>query len=486
MKHPSACLLLFLLAIPLAPAQSADRPNIVLFMIDDLGWRDPGYTGNKVIQTPHIDRLAGNGIIFSQAYAAAPNCAPTRACLMTGQYPPRHGIYTVVDERHAPGSPQHKIMAAPSRAELATASFTLAEALRSHGYATGMSGMWNLGRGRRGPGTPTGQGFDSYVQPKDLGFERDAYQNEKGEYLTDRLTDAGIAFIKERRDKPFFLYLAYHAVHSPFDPKPDLLKKYQAKCDDPAYAATVEALDQNVGRVVKALESSGLAKNTYILFTSDNGGTRRYVAPLRGGKGTLYEGGLRVPAFACGPGIPAGRKSAEPVSTIDLYPTLLELAGLPVPEAQTVDGLSLVPLLRGQPAPDVAGRDLFWHYPHYGNQGGEPSAMVRSGDWKLIHYYEDGRDELYDLAADPGELRDLAAERPAAAADLRDRLDAWLAKVDARPPRPDPQYDAEQERARLEHLATDHMAQLEAQHAQYLDPAWEPNADWWGSQVVED
>jgi len=440
MKRLSGYLVAVTFCLSITPLRAAERPNFVLIMVDDLGWRDLGYTGNEVIQTPNMDALARSGAVFTRAYAAAPNCAPTRACLMTGQYPPRHGVYTVVDERHAPGSPQHKIIAATSQAELATEHFTLAEALRRHGYATGMVGMWNLGRGRRGPRTPTGQGFDSYIQPKDLGFERDAYFNHKGEYLTDRLTDAGLAFINAQRGKPFCLYLAYHAVHSPFEPKPDLLKKYKGKCDDPAYAATVEALDQSVGRVVKALDAAGVSEKTYIIFTSDNGGTRRYVAPLRGGKGTLYEGGLRVPAFICGPGIAPKCGYPDPISTIDFYPTLLELAGLPKPERQRLDGVSLAPLVLGK-AKRLAPRRLFWHFPCYVGPG-KPSSALLSGKYKLIEFFETGSVQLYDLSVDEGESRDLSMDQPQRADKLHQELRKMQKAMNApRPMQANPNYD---------------------------------------------
>ena len=242
-------------------------PNFVVFLIDDMGWNDMGFSGNSVIETPRTDEMARRGMIFTNAYASAPNCAPTRACLMSGQYTPRHGVFTVVDARHSPGLPHHKVLAAESRADLVTESVTIAEAMRAGGYATGMFGMWNLGAGKDGPTTPTGPGFDVFKQPRDVGFEKDRYFNEKGEYLTDALTREGITWINENRDKPFFLYMAYHAVHSPFEPKPELVEKYRNKgATDPDYAATVEAVDTNVGRIVDALAESGLSENTVVIF----------------------------------------------------------------------------------------------------------------------------------------------------------------------------------------------------------------------------
>lgn len=428
---------------PRVLAQSR-RPNVIVILIDDMGWRDTGFAGSPDIDTPNLDRIAQSGLIFEQAYAAAPVCAPTRACLMTGQYTPRHGVYTVVDARHAPGSAHHRILAATSRAELPAGSYTIAEALRDADYATGMVGMWNLGRGRRGPGTPLGQGFGSFVQPRDLGFGRDAYVNGKGEYLTDRMTDAGIDFIRQNAARPFFLYLAYHAIHPPFDPKPDLLAKHRkrgsGKAEDAAYAATVEALDQNMGRLMDALRSLGLADDTYVLFTSDNGSTRHHVAPLRGGKGSLYEGGLRVPAFLTGPGIAPGRSSAEPISTIDIYPTVLEWAGAVGQESHVIDGVSLAPLAAGNRG-SLVRQALYWHLPVYAGQFA-PMSAVRAGAHKLIEHFETGQVELFDLSADAAETNDLAKSEPAITAELHDRLKAWQANLNApRPAEANPAFD---------------------------------------------
>lgn len=416
----------------------ADSPNFVLILADDMGWNDAGFCGNRNTETPHLDRLAREGLVFAQACASAPNCAPTRACLLTGKYPPRHGVFTVVDERHKPGSPHHKIMAADSHEALPTEQVTLAEALKPEGYATGMFGMWNLGRGRSGPTTPTGQGFDIFTEPKQLGFEKDAYRDAKGTYAPDALTDAALQWMKSVKDRPFFLYLPFHDVHAPFDPKPELLAKYKSRpgVADPALSATVEAMDANVGRVLAALERMGVAERTFVIFTSDNGGTRSYVAPLRGGKGTLYQGGVRVPAVIRGPGIKPGVSQAVTLS-MDWFPTVWELAGKK--PTDPVDGWSLVPLLRD--ASEKRQRDVFWHFPCYIGGGG-PCSAVRSGDWKLIEFFETGTSELYHLATDPGEQQDLAQKEPRRAAELLAKLHAWQAATGApRPTRPNPAYD---------------------------------------------
>jgi arylsulfatase A-like enzyme len=379
-------------------ATASPRPNFILILADDMGWNDAGFTGNRFTDTPSLDRLARNGMVFKQACASAPNCAPTRACLLTGQYPPRHGVYTVTDGRHAPGSPAHKIIAATSREAMPAESITLAEALKFSGYATGMFGMWNLGRGRSGPTTATGQGFDVFSEPKQLGFEKDAYHDAAGRYSPDVLTDAALQWMNSVKDRPFFLYLAFHDVHAPYDPKPELLAKYQARGGmiDPAHAATVEAMDANVGRVMAALEKSGRERNTFVIFTSDNGGDRQFVAPLRGAKGTLYQGGLRVPAVIRGPGIQSATSNVTMLS-MDWFPTVLELAGVQPPAAVKVDGQSLASILRGQST--TLDRDVFWHFPCY--SGGPPASAIRSGDWKLLEFFDTRNTELYHLADDP-------------------------------------------------------------------------------------
>lgn len=419
--------------------------NVVLFLIDDLGWNGMGFSGSSFIETPRTDSMAERGMVFTEAYASAPNCAPTRACLMSGQYVPRHGVYTVVDDRHAPGSAHHKVLAAESRAELATETVTVAEALKQGGYATAMFGMWNLGRGSQGPTTPLGQGFDVFQQPRDLGFEKDRYFNEEGDYLTDAFTTQGIEWMRENRDGPFFLYLAYHGVHSPFEPKPDLLAKYEAKArlahggnHDPAYAATVEVVDQNVGRVVDALDELNLSEKTLVIFHSDNGGTRQYVRPLQGGKGTLYEGGLRVPTAIWGAGVQQGR-SDVPMLSMDLYPTILDYAGLAVPEGHLLDGESLRAILQGKG--ELKRKALFWHFPSYIGGGG-PSSAMREGDFKLIEFFESQSLELYNLVEDPGGTMNLAKSMPDKAQAMYAHLRGWQEEIGApRPTERNPNYD---------------------------------------------
>lgn len=446
---------LLLVPVVLTAAATARQPNIVFILMDDMGWRDVGFMGNEFVETPNLNRLAKEGLIFSQAYASAPNCAPTRACLMSGQYTPRHGIYTVVDPRQPPGSPWHKLQAADSKSDLATEVVTMAEALQSGGYATAFFGMWNLGRGRTGPVTPGGQGFQHVVFPENLGFGKDEYFDDRGNYLGDRLTDEVLKFVEQNRDRPFFVYYPDHAVHAPFNPKQDLLKKYERKAadskdrrDDPAYAATIEAVDQNVGRIIAKLKQLKLTDDTLVIFTSDNGGTQQYTAPLRGSKGQLYEGGIRVPLAVSWPGLKKpGTICNAPVSTVDWYPTLLEVAGIKLPKGHTLDGVSLVPAFQG--VSELTRPRLFWHFPCYVGAA-TPSSAIREADFKLIEFFEDGgRRELYNLKSDASEQRDLTASMPNKAAELYRTLQAWQKEIGAATPRDaNPNYDPSAQRPR--------------------------------------
>ena len=421
------------------------QPNVILILIDDMGWRDVGFMGNSFVETPALDALARGGLVFTQAYASAPNCAPTRACLMSGQVTPRHGVYTVVDPRQPPGSPWHKLLAAESNSDLATEVVTIPEALGGAGYATAFFGMWNLGRGRRGPTTPGGQGFETVVFPENLGFAKDAYHDNAGNYLSDRLTDELLAFVEKERDRPFFAFYADHAVHAPYDPPADLVGKYERKGerdrrDHPAYAATIEGVDRNVARIVATLDRLGLREETIVVFTSDNGGTPQFTPPLRGSKGQLYEGGIRVPMVVSWPGRVKPGSTDLPVATVDLYPTLLDLCRAAAPPAQPLDGTSLAGFLAGEAPPER--ERLFWHFPCYVGKA-TPSSAVREGDWKLVEFFEDGGHvELFNLRDDPHEQNDLAAAEPKRADSLTKTLRAWQEATGAAIPKAvNPAYD---------------------------------------------
>lgn len=367
---------------------------------------------------------------------------------MSGQYSPRHGIYTVVDERHAPGSTHHRVIAADSKEAMDTEVVTIAECFKDAGYSTAAFGMWNLGRGRSGPGTATGQGFDLYRKPQDLGFEQHAYFDSDGRFITDAFTDLAIEFVKSNKENPFFLYLPYHAIHAPFEPKRELVEKYQRKARqigdlnaDPIYAAMIEAVDQNVGRLMDTLKKLSLDENTMVVFTSDNGGTPQHVAPLNGSKGALYEGGIRVPACVWWSGINnPGRVDDTPILGMDFYPTMLAAAEIQLPLNQKLDGVDFLPVLQDSGRVD---RDaVFWHFPSYVGRA-IPSSAIRMGDWKLIENFEDRSVELFNLTDDIGERRNLGAELPEKAEELHARLAAWQQATNAAiPTKANPNFDA--------------------------------------------
>jgi len=448
------CILIFLSLSISGNTLHAAPPNVALILMDDMGWRDVGFAGNDFVETPNLDRLAREGIRFTQAYASAPNCAPTRACLMSGQYTPRHGVFTVIDPRHDPGQPHHKVISAKSNEALSGDVVTIAELLQSKGYATGCFGMWNLGRGRSGPSTPTGQGFDLFKEPKSIGFEKDAYFDSDGRYCSDVLTDETLSFIEIHRSRPFFVYLATHDVHAPLEPKPELVAKYEKKAQranvsdaEIQQAASVEAIDLNVGRIMDKLRELKLDENTMVIFTSDNGGTPQFVAPLNGSKGALYEGGIRVPAAIWWKGLKnPGRDFDEPVLSMDFYPTITELAGEDLPKNQSIDGTSLMSVLRDE-AKSLNRDSVFWHFPCYIGRG-EPSNAVRMGDWKLIEKFQDESFELYNLNNDPGEKKNLAESQPQKAKELKQVLLEWQTTTGApRPVEKNPAYDPSSEQA---------------------------------------
>jgi arylsulfatase A len=439
-----------------------DRPpNIVFIVADDLGWADLGCQGSTYHRTPRLDAWATAGRRFTQAYAACPVCSPTRAALMTGKHPARLHLTDWLPGR--PDNPAQRLARPEIRQALPLEEITLAERLQSAGYATALIGKWHLG----GEGfEPTRQGFDLNVAGDAMGSPLSYFapfvngdrqmpgleDAPAGQYLTDRLTDEAVAFIESHRATPFFLYLPHFALHTPLVARPDLQSAYPAwdgtphgKQENPIYAAMLESLDQGVGRILDKLAELGLSEQTLVIFTSDNGGLATIEgpntpatinAPLRESKGWLYEGGLRVPLIVAWPGrIEPGVEHAA-VWSADLPATILELTGQAVPT--DLDGVSLAGLLiDGRPLPS---RPLFWHYPHYANQGSRPGGAMRDGDWKLIEFYESGRRELFNLAQDVGEGRNLAEEEPARVAEMAARLADWRAAVNAQMPTPNADY----------------------------------------------
>jgi len=433
-------------------------PNIVFILADDLGWADVGCQGSTFYETPNIDRLAARGTRFTNAYAACQVCSPTRASILTGKYPARLNLTNyLVGKRQKQGSP---VLTAPYEHHMKLSEVTLAEALGGAGYKSAHVGKWHLGGE---PYYPQHQGFEVNIAGTSAGMPRSFFYPQwkanvplagvKDDYLPDRLTDEAIDFIQANRTRPFFLYLAYYAVHIPIQGKPALVEKYKAKepgetQDNPHYAAMVEAVDQNVGRVLETLDRLELAENTVVVFFSDNGGLSTPEgphtpatnnAPLREGKGHIYEGGIREPLLVRWPGkIGSGTTSGTPVASIDFYPTFLEMAGAKQPAVHTVDGVSLLPLLTG--TGQLPQRELYWHYPHFSNQGGMPAGAVRDGAWKLIEFYEHGDLELYNLTEDIAETNNLAEALPERTEMLHRKLVTWRKAVDATMPPQNPDY----------------------------------------------
>jgi arylsulfatase A-like enzyme len=458
-----------------APCLSAERPpNIVLFVMDDLGATDLGCFGSTFYETPHIDELAAGGMRFTAAYAACPVCSPTRASIMTGRYPQRAGITDYIGGSNQPEkwTRNTRLLPAPYSMQLALEERTIAEVLREAGYANCSSGKWHLG----GTGfLPTDQGFDVNIAGYAAGSPRSyfpPYQNPfltdgpPGEYLPLRLAGEACQFMAAHAERRFFVYVPLNSVHTPLQAKPELVKKYEAKAasldadgpawrrewdtkvrlvqNHPTYAAMIESMDAAVGTVLTELEELGLADNTVVIFTSDNGGLSTAEGrptsnvPLRAGKGWLYEGGIRVPTIVRWPDVIApGSNCSTPIISNDYFPTIVEAVQEKVESPQDIDGTSIVPLLRGE---TIDERPLFWHYPHYGNQGGMPGGAVRDGRWKLIEWYESGDIELYDLEVDPSETKNLATERADVAEKLLTSLNEWRRDVGGKMPKANPRF----------------------------------------------
>jgi arylsulfatase A-like enzyme len=464
------------------------KPNIIFVLLDDYGWRDAACYGSSFYETPNVDRLCASGMKFTDAYASCPVCSPTRASVMTGKYPATVGITDWISWGGGTHPARGRLIDVPYLKDLPQSEYTLAKALQAGGYATWHVGKWHLG----GPGhRPEDHGFEVNVGGCEVGspgkggyfspWSIPALQHADvpdGTYLTDYLSDEAVNLIETRdRTRPFFLNLWYYSVHTPIQAKEEKIEKYRAKAkalgldqkdpfeegdffptehkkgqrikrrllqSDPVYAAMVESMDEGIGRLLSVLDREGLADDTVVIFTSDNGGLATSEgsptcnAPLLEGKGWMYEGGTREPLIVKWPGVTGpGSHCHTPVTSPDYYPTLLEIAGLnPIPE-QHCDGVSIVPLLKQEPLDREA---IFWHYPHYGNQGGTPGSSVRAGDHKLIQFFETGHLELYNLREDIGETTDLADVLP----DVRDRLKQlltdWQERVEAKIPKVNPDF----------------------------------------------
>lgn len=455
--------------LPAAP------PNVLLVFLDDFGWRDCGFMGSDFYETPHLDALAAGGMVFTDAYATAANCAPSRACLLSGQYTPRHKIFNVGTAPR--GKAKHRRLEhIPGVDTLAPSIRTWAQQLQQAGYRTGTIGKWHLSK------DPLPYGFDVNIGGTHSGSPPRGYYPPHGkvpgledappdEYLTDRLNQEAVKFIRDSADAPWMLYLTHFAVHTPLNAKRELVQKYAEKPpgelhDHVAMATMIEAVDEGIGQIVAVLRELGQLEQTAIFFTSDNGGygPATDMAPLYGYKGTYYEGGIRVPFFVHWPEVvPAGTRCARPISNIDLYPTFCEITGAARPSGQALDGRSLLPLLTGAES-EWPERALFWHFPAYlqSYRGADeqrdplfrsrPCSIIRRGNWKLHEYFEDGGLELYNLATDPGEQRNRVASAPEVAERLHGELRRWRQEIDAVVPRrPNPRFDAAAEaKARAE------------------------------------
>ena len=505
-----------LVALLVATLSAAERPNIVFILADDLGWRDLSVEGSSFYESPHIDSIANSGMRFTAGYATCQVCSPSRASIMTGKYPARLHITDWIGAAGGTDWKRNtKLLPARYQHNLPHEDVTLAEAFREAGYRTFFAGKWHLGSEGSHPedhgfefnvgghhrGSPPGGFFSPYNNPK-------MTDGEVGESLPIRLGQETANFIQQHRDEPFLAYLSFYSVHAPIQTDYVRWQKFRTKAasllqpehrfivdrtspvrqvqDHPLYAGMIAAMDDAVGIVLKTLEQLDLADNTVIVFTSDNGGVSAGDGkatsnlPLRGGKGRQWEGGIREPYYIKWPGVTDdGQTCSTMVTGTDFYPTLLEIANLEPRPDQHVDGVSLVPLLNGQ---TLADRPLYWHYPHYGNQGGEPSSIIRQGDWKLIHYYEDGRHELYNLADDPSEQHDLASQEPDRTSEMYDTLKKWLESVDAAYPTANPNFDAGAYEQQQRNIRERVLPNLEREAASFLKEDFQPNQNWWGTK----
>lgn len=458
------------------------QPNIIVILIDDLGARDLGFCGSTFYETPHLDRLAAEGVRFTDAYASCPVCSPSRASLLTGKYPARVGITQFIG-----GHTVGHLCDVPYFQQLPHSERTVAARLREAGYATWHVGKWHLGRAAH---WPQHHGFDVNIGGCDWGMPQHGFfspyhlptleDGPPGEYLTDRLTTEAVSLINSRpADQPYFLNLWHYAVHVPIQAPEALIEKYRKKAaqlgldpaggmveganfpchhkrhqkiarrviqSSPEYAAMVENLDTNIGALMEAVRNDSSGRPTLVFFTSDNGGLATAEGsptsnlPLAEGKGWMQEGGIRVPLLAWGPELVLpGKECTVPVTTPDIYSTMLAAAGVP-DRAEEMDGKSFLPALQGDP--EFNRGPIFWHYPHYSNQGGTPGSSVRDGDWKLIEHFEDGHLELYNLRTDLGETCDLSTEQPALTQSLHEKLRAWRESVQALIPKPNPHWNS--------------------------------------------
>lgn len=500
------------------------KPNILFILVDDLGYHDLGVTGSAYYETPNVDNLAKESMMFTQGYAASRVCSPSRASIMTGKFTARHGITDWIGAKAGTDwrtlNRHDKLLPATYVQALSKEDVTISEAMKSAGYKTFFAGKWHLGnegsypedhgfdinKGGFHKGSPAGGFFSPWQNPK-LNNKKD------GENLTMRLARETAEFISKHKDTTFFAFLSFYAVHAPIQTTETKWAKYRDKADamgivdsgykmervlpirqvqdNPIYGGLVETMDDAVGIVLKALKDSGIDKNTIVVFTSDNGGVAsgdQYATsnlPLRGGKGYQWEGGIREPYFIKVPWLDnAGSKTDFPVINTDFYPTLLDFANAPLNPEQHKDGISLRPLLEGKNL--EINRPLYWHYPHYGNQGGEPASIIQQEGWKLIHYWEDGHEELYKLPSKENDDLNVISQHPEMAKILSNNLLTWLEDVDAKYPVEDTEYDKDKAITRHQNTINKKWVSLENERLEVLSIDFKPNENWWKSKLTVD
>jgi arylsulfatase A-like enzyme len=499
------------------------KPNVLFILVDDLGINDLSVTGSTYYETPNIDALSNSGFIFTQGYANSRVCSPSRASILTGKFTANHGITNWIGEKSGEEWRKmkrfDKLLPAEYIHNLPKEEITLAETMKANGYKTFFAGKWHLGdkgpedhgfeinKGGWDAGSPKGGYFSPFKNP----YLEDT---NNGENLSMRLAKETGNFIQKNKSEPFFAFLSFYAVHGPIQTTNEKWKKYREKAtssqikengftmerklpirieqDNPIYAGLVESMDDAVGHVLQKLKEANLDKNTIVIFTSDNGGVSSGDSfstsnlPFKGGKGYQWEGGIREPYFIYVPWL-ASKKTQfidYPVTGADFYPTILDFAKIKLLNNQHQDGISLMPLLLNNEAPKE--RSLFWHYPHYGNQGGDPSSIIRKGSWKLIHYYEQDSNELYNLSNDPYEKNDVSVSFPKITKNLHQELMDWLQKVDAKYPTTDENFDAEKRKLYDENIKNVLLFKLEKERVEMLQQDFSPNKDWWGSKLTKD
>lgn len=515
---------LFLIGCNNKEVKIVQKPNVLFILVDDLGYHDLGFSGSTFYETPNIDALAKESVWFKNGYAASRVCSPSRASIMTGKFTARHGVTDWIGAKAGEDwrarNRHNKLLPADYIKALPKENTTIAEVFKNEGYATFFAGKWHLGNKGSYPedhgfdinkggfhrGGPSGGFFAPFKNPK-------LKHKKNGENLTIRLAEETANFISQNKERPFFAYLSFYAVHAPIQTTEAKWNKYRNKAessgiakngyqmervlpirqvqDNPIYGGLVETMDDAVGIVLKSLKENGLDKNTIVVFTSDNGGVAsgdNYATsnlPLRGGKGYQWEGGIKEPFLIKVPWLGTNNKTSDfPVIHTDFYPTLLDLSNISLYPEQHIDGISLKSIIEGKKI--NIERPLYWHYPHYGNQGGEPSSIIQQNSWKLIHYWEDNREELFKLPSIEKDELNVISEHPELAKKLSNQLLTWLKEVNAKYPKKDSLFDKDKRHLRLQNLKTKKLESLEKNRIKVLSKDFQPNKNWWKSKLTKD